>query len=47
MLSYVSMSDPVYDKITKSIRTTYPNSCIVEINRIKNEEEKEELFKRL
>jgi hypothetical protein len=34
----VSMSDPIYDKLVNSIRKTYPNACILFIDKITNNE---------
>lgn len=37
-LLYVSMNEPVYNEITKNIRKTYPNACIIEVSKIIHDE---------
>lgn len=36
--SPISLSDPMYDKLVNNIRKTYPNSCILWIDKITNQE---------
>ena len=33
---YVELSDPIYDEITKRVRLTYPQACIVYLEKIHN-----------
>lgn len=43
-ISYVSINEPVYNEITKNIRKTYPNACIIEISKIHHHEDTELFF---
>lgn len=38
MTQYVKLSDPVYDFIEQSVLATYPNACIVWIEKVVNED---------
>ncbi len=47
---YVELGDPIYEEVTKRIRTTYPTACIVFVESVHNDLLKEkfvELKKRL
>lgn len=46
-LEYVSLSNKEYDRISKMIRASYADSCIVEINKITNEAVSENFAKHL
>ncbi len=44
MINHIFLSDKRYDIILKSIRVTYPNSCIIEIKEVINDDDKVQVF---
>ncbi len=44
MIKHMFLSDKRYDVILKSIRVTYPNSCIIEIKEVVNDDDRIQAF---
>ena len=44
MINHIFLSDNRYDVIMKSIRATYPNSCIIEIKEVINDYDRVHVF---
>lgn len=44
MIKHIFLNDKRYDVILKSIRATYPNSCIIEIKEVINDDDRVQVF---